>query len=1168
MTGSGNVEVLGDITWQSGGISSTVVINVASNATLNINGPLGKTFEGSAVINLYGTGTWSAGTINVSSSTQRLNIFGTLNTSGSVSSSWNSPSSAEFVIKPGGVVNNTGSVSLTANSFRFINEGTLNVLSGTFAVNTLSTLSGEINVSEFATFSYNSNTMTLNSGALFSGAGLKLLNGGTMTIAANCTLSGGTLQNVAATMNGTSTLSVNSGATFNWQGGTISGSAKVDVLSGGTLTINTVNAKNMGGTAEINHYGTGTWSAGTINASTGTHRINIYGTLDINGAVSTSWNSVSTAEFVIKSGGLVNKSNGTTSLDANSFRFINEGTLNVLSGTFAVNTLATISGEINASSGGTFSYNANTATLNAGTLFSGAGLKVLNSGTMTIASNCSVSGGTFRQVGGTLNGTETLSVNNAATFNWQGGTISGSAKVDVLSGGTLTIDDVSTKNLAGSAVLNHYGIGTWSAGTINVSSSTQRLNIFGTLNTSGSVSSSWNSPSSAEFVIKPGGVVNNTGSVSLTANSFRFINEGTLNVLSGTFAVNTLSTLSGEINVSEFATFSYNSNTMTLNSGALFSGAGLKLLNGGTMTIAANCTLSGGTLQNVAATMNGTSTLSVNSGATFNWQGGTISGSAKVDVLSGGTLTINTVNAKNMGGTAEINHYGTGTWSAGTINASTGTHRINIYGTLDINGAVSTSWNSVSTAEFVIKSGGLVNKSNGTTSLDANSFRFINEGTLNVLSGTFAVNTLATISGEINASSGGTFSYNANTATLNAGTLFSGAGLKVLNSGTMTIASNCSVNGGTFSQTGGTLNGTATLTVNSGATFNWQGGTISGSAKVDVLSGGTLTINDVFTKNMGGTAEINHYGTGTWSAGSINASSGTQRINIYGNLGVSGFLSTSFNSPSTSQFIVKPSGILQLNTATVTYGSNAFTVTNEGTIRGSGTILFNTVFSNSGNLEPGLNIGILTINGSMPIGGNSNLVIQLQDGSGPGSGHDQLTRNTNLVLAGSLTVLETGPVPNGTYTIIQLTAGIISGAFATVNLPPYYTLQVNSNNVQVIRNVPPCFDEFSSFNITACGGYVWNNVLYTASGSYDQVFVTNLGCDSTVTLNLTLVPCPTTQLQANFCNISGVTMDMPLRAINVNAPEYRFKVVGPNNGGPGWNGNTFIYDSPTRFFVG
>jgi hypothetical protein len=39
-------------------------------------------------------------------------------------------------------------------------------------------------------------------------------------------------------------------------------------------------------------------------------------------------------------------------------------------------------------------------------------------------------------------------------------------------------------------------------------------------------------------------------------------------------------------------------------------------------------------------------------------------------------------------------------------------------------------------------------------------------------------------------------------------------------------------------------------------------------------------------------------------------------------------------------------------------------------------------------------------------------------------------------------------------------------------------------------------------------------------------------------------------------------MNQILNAINVGAPQYRFRIAGANNGGPGWNNDQFIYDTP------
>ena len=46
----------------------------------------------------------------------------------------------------------------------------------------------------------------------------------------------------------------------------------------------------------------------------------------------------------------------------------------------------------------------------------------------------------------------------------------------------------------------------------------------------------------------------------------------------------------------------------------------------------------------------------------------------------------------------------------------------------------------------------------------------------------------------------------------------------------------------------------------------------------------------------------------------------------------------------------------------------------------------------------------------------------------------------------------------------------------------------------------------NQFNETACDSYTWNGQTYTQSGDYTQQFQTVNGCDSTVTLHLTINP--------------------------------------------------------------
>ena len=42
-------------------------------------------------------------------------------------------------------------------------------------------------------------------------------------------------------------------------------------------------------------------------------------------------------------------------------------------------------------------------------------------------------------------------------------------------------------------------------------------------------------------------------------------------------------------------------------------------------------------------------------------------------------------------------------------------------------------------------------------------------------------------------------------------------------------------------------------------------------------------------------------------------------------------------------------------------------------------------------------------------------------------------------------------------------------------------------------------------NISSCEDYLWNGITYTNSGTYKDTLLTSNGCDSIITLNLTII---------------------------------------------------------------
>ncbi len=66
--------------------------------------------------------------------------------------------------------------------------------------------------------------------------------------------------------------------------------------------------------------------------------------------------------------------------------------------------------------------------------------------------------------------------------------------------------------------------------------------------------------------------------------------------------------------------------------------------------------------------------------------------------------------------------------------------------------------------------------------------------------------------------------------------------------------------------------------------------------------------------------------------------------------------------------------------------------------------------------------------------------------------------------------------------------------------------------------VSNCNDVTSDFYQTACNSYTWNGQTYTQSGDYVQTFTTVNGCDSIVTLHLTISNIATFEFSASACD--------------------------------------------------
>lgn len=262
---------------------------------------------------------------------------------------------------------------------------------------------------------------------------------------------------------------------------------------------------------------------------------------------------------------------------------------------------------------------------------------------------------------------------------------------------------------------------------------------------------------------------------------------------------------------------------------------------------------------------------------------------------------------------------------------------------------------------------------------------------------------------------------------------------------------------------GGTLAQEADLNLDNGAgddltvngTWSWQSSqssSIGGPGNAVIASGGTLILVNIGDKIIA--AAITNNGTINWQEGPLYFDAEVTVTNN-GTMNING--NNVFQDREAAGTFINNGTVTKSSTGTTTFSMSTMTNSSTGTIMGVGEYnIFSTTFNSNGIIAPGLSPGLLTVNttfSQLLLSANSTLTIEMLNGSGPGTGHDQLRKNVHITLAGTLTVTETGTVPNGTYTIINISTGIVSGSFATTNLPAGYTLQVNATNVQVIKNI-------------------------------------------------------------------------------------------------------------------
>ena len=420
----------------------------------------------------------------------------------------------------------------------------------------------------------------------------------------------------------------------------------------------------------------------------------------------------------------------------------------------------------------------------------------------------------FNFTGGTLTGSQTLTLNDLMTFT--GGDITGTGTLDANAGVTFSGTDL--KRMNSSRVVNLNSNSTWTGGEIRMGDTSTLTNTAGNVFTTnfdgtiGDLSGLTTVNNAGTFTKSAGG---GTTTIAPDLN-----NTGAVNVNSGTLSANGGGTSTGTWNVASGTTLNFGGgSTQNLNAGTNVSAAGTVGFNNGTTNFN-------------AGTYNVTGTTQVNGGtANFN-------ATANTNLLN--------VSSGTLGGSGTLSASGLTSFTGGTMRGS---------GTLNANGGVSFSTGTLKTLDDsrVLNLG-------GSSTWTGGEIRFAVTSTLNnTVGGVFTTDfdgTMGDLSGLTTFNNAGTFTKSGGTGSTTIGVIFTNSGTVNVNSGTLSTG-----NSGSKPYT---QSGPSSFTIISGgamidtSSFNLNGGTLKGNGTVDGplsattanattiapgMSPGTLTIN-------------------------------------------------------------------------------------------------------------------------------------------------------------------------------------------------------------------------------------------------------------------------------------------------------------------------------------
>uniref|UniRef100_UPI000A4A296F DUF4347 domain-containing protein n=1 Tax=Comamonas testosteroni TaxID=285 RepID=UPI000A4A296F len=662
-----------------------------------------------------------------------------------------------------------------------------------------------------------------------------------------------------------------------------------------------------------------------------------------------------------------------------------------LAGSLAINESLTLNAD---SASGLIINGGTTITLGGGTTLTFTN----SSGTVTIGSTLAGSGSLEKTGGGTL---ALASVSNEA--NMSGGiTVSGGTlqvhNDDHLSSGTLTLNGGTlTNNSTGFTIDNAIAIGA-SGGSINVGGGAGATQ----LTLSGVISGSGTLVKNGQAILQIDGNNTYTGATNVTAGTLIANHANALGTLAGATTVSSGATvrIAGGLTIGEAFTISGTGKQVSaVNYGALHLNSGSSTLSGN-ITLAGDADISaaGAATLTLSGTLGGASSLnktdagtlaltsasnsgSLSGGMTVT--GGTLSVSSDSQ-LAAGTLTLNGGTLALTGATTVDNAISLA--ASSTVSASanatlsgsiTGTGGLTKTGASTLTLSGSNNYSGATT----VSAGGL-SLSGGSSISDTGSVTLAAGTTLSLAGGNETIGSLAG-SGNVSLAYRLTLGGD-NTSTSYSGVISSSnlSGITKTGSGTFTLSGantytgSTTVSAGTLAISGsGAIGSNSAVTVASGATLSSSAATLSlgslaGAGAVsfgaNTLSVGGDNTSTTYSGQFSGSGNFNKVGSGTLSlSGDNSASTATMQVAGGGTLSIGAASNLA-------------SGNLNLNNGTLAVTGSGVTLTNGGTLSGTGTISNANALTLSGNFSgtgglTKVGAGTLTLSGTDNYAGATNV---------------------------------------------------------------------------------------------------------------------------------------------------------------------------------------------------